>query len=51
MNLRLENERLQNDLNMENQTNMRMMKYQESVNQLNEKKQYKHKGKVGLGYI
>ena len=28
-----------------------MMKYQESMNQLNEKNQYRHKGKVGIGYI
>lgn len=28
-----------------------MMKSQESMNQLNEKTQYRHKGKGGLGYI
>ena len=50
MNLRLENERLQNDLNTKNQTNERMLKYQDYMNQLNEKSQYKQKGKLGIGY-
>ena len=50
INLRTENERLQNDLNIEKKTNERMMKSHESMNQLNEKSQYRHKGKVGLGY-
>ena len=50
MNLRSENERLQNDLNIEKKTYKRMMKSQESMNQLNEKSQYTHKGKVGIGY-
>ena len=36
MNLRLENERLQNDLNSENKLNGRIMKSQENMNQLNE---------------
>ena len=36
---------------MENKTNERMMKSQEIMNQLNKKSQYRHKGKVGLGYI
>ena len=49
MNLRLEDERLQNDLNIEKKTNERMMKSEESMNQLNEKTQYRHKGKAGLG--
>ena len=51
MNLRSENERLQNYLNTKKQTNERMMKSQESMNQFNKKSQYRHKGKVGLGYI
>ena len=51
MNLRSENERLQNDLSIENKTNKRMMKSKERMNQLNEKSKYRHKGKVGLGYI
>ena len=37
MNLRSENERLQNDLNTEKKTNERMMKQQVDMNQLNEK--------------
>ena len=50
MNLRLENERLQNDLNTKSQTNERMMKSQEDINQLKEKSQYRQKGKVEIGY-
>ena len=50
MNLRLENERLQNDLNTEKKTNERMLKSQESMNELNEQNQYRHKGKAGIGY-
>ena len=49
-NLRSENERFQNDLKNERQTNERMMKSQESMNRLNEKSQYRYKGKVGLRY-
>ena len=45
MNLRLENERLQNDLNTEKKTNERMIKYQADMNQLNEKSQYRQKEK------
>ena len=41
MNLRSKNERLQNDLNTENQTNKRMMKSQADMNQLNEKSHYR----------
>ena len=37
VNLWIESERLQNDLNIEKQTNERMMKSQESMNKLNEK--------------
>ena len=37
MNLRLDNDRLQNVLNTENKTNERMMKSQVDMNQLNEK--------------
>ena len=37
MNLRLENERLQNNLNTKKKTNERMMKSQGEMNQLNEK--------------
>ena len=51
MNLRLENEKLQNDLSIENKTNERIIQSQESMNQLNEKSQYRHKGKFGIGYI
>ena len=50
MNLRSENQRLQNDLNIEKKTNERMMKSQAYMNQLNEEIQYKQKGKVGIGY-
>ena len=50
INLRIENERLQNDLSIEKKINERMMKTQENMNQLNEKTQYRHKGKIGLGY-
>ena len=51
MNLRSKNERLQNDLNNEKQTNKRMMKSQEDMNQLNEKSNFKQKGKVGIGCL
>ena len=51
MNLRSENERLQNDLSIEKKKYERMMKSQKSMNQLNEQSQYRHKGKDGLGYI
>ena len=50
MNLRLENERLQNDLNIEKKTNEMMMKSQLDMNQLNEKSQYIQKYKAGIGY-
>ena len=50
MNLRLENERLQNDLNIERKTNERILKSQEDMNQLNEKNLYRKKGKVRIGY-
>ena len=50
MNLRSENERLQNELNSKRQTNERMMKSQADMNQLNEKNLYRQKGKVGIGY-
>ena len=50
MNLRSQNERLQNDLNTKKKTNERMLKYQEDMNQMNEKSQYRYKGKAGLGY-
>ena len=50
INLRLENERLQNDLNTKKKANLRMLKCQENMNQMNEKIQYRHKGKVGIGY-
>ena len=50
MNLMSENERLQNDLNSENQINERMMKSQVDMNQLNEKNLYRWKGKAGIGY-
>ena len=32
------------------QTNERMMKCQEDMNNLNEKNKYRQKGKVGIGY-
>ena len=51
MNLRSKTKRLQNELNIQNQTYERMMKSQESMNQFNEQSQYRHKGKVGIGYI
>ena len=51
MNLRLENERFKNDLNIENQTNERMMNSQEGMNQLSEQSQYRQKGKARIGYI
>ena len=50
VNLRSENERLQNDLNFERQLNERMMKSQVDMNQLNEKNIYRQKGKVVIGY-
>ena len=50
MNLRSENERLQNDLNSKRKINERMMKSQAEMNWLNEKNLYRHKGKVGIGY-
>ena len=50
MNLRSENERLQNGLNTERKTNERMMKSQENMNQLNEKSHYKQNGKARIGY-
>ena len=50
MNLRLENERLQNDLNIKIKNYERMMKSQDIMNWLNEQSQYKHKGKAGIGY-
>ena len=50
MNIRLENERLQNDLNTKTQTNERMMKYQANMNQLNEKNLYRKKGKERIRY-
>ena len=50
MNLRSKNERLQNDLNIEKKKNERMLKSQTKMNQLNEKSQYKHKGKTRIGY-
>ena len=51
MNLRLENERLQNDLNTKKKTNERMMKSQADMNQLNKKIHHRQKGKAGIGYI
>lgn len=48
MNLRFENERFQNDIKFERKINERMMKYQEDVNQLNEKNIYRKKGKQEL---
>ena len=50
MNLRFENERLQNDLNYERKINERMMKSQVDMNQLNELNLYRQKGKQGIGY-
>ena len=50
MNLRSKNERLQNDLNIERQTNERMMKSQADINQLNEQSHYRQKGKARIGY-
>ena len=49
MNLRYENERLQNDLNFERKINERMMKSQIDMNQLNENNLYRQKGKEGIG--
>ena len=51
MNLRSENERLQNDLNTKKKTNEKMMKFQANMNQSNEQSHYRQKGKVGIGYI
>ena len=50
MNLRLQNEIPQNDLNIEKKTYETMMKYKESMNQLNEQNHYRDKGKAGIGY-
>ena len=50
MNLRSKNERLQDDLNIEKKTYERMMRSQESMNQLNEQSQQRHKGKAKIGY-
>ena len=50
MNLRLENERLLNDLKFERKINERMMKSQTDLNQLNEKNLYRKKGKARIGY-
>ena len=50
-NLRLENERLQNDLNTKKKINERMMKSQVDMDQLNEKNHHRQKGKAGIGYI
>ena len=50
MNLRSENERLQNDLNTKRKTNKRMMKSQVDINQLNEKIHYRKKGKAIIEY-
>ena len=50
MKLRLEKERLQNDLDTINQTNERMMKSQVDMNQLNEKSHQRQKGTTRLGY-
>ena len=51
MNPRSENERLQNDIKTEKQTNETMLKFQADVNQLNKLSQYRQKGKAGIGYI
>ena len=51
INLRIENEILHNDLSMEKETNERMMKSQECVNELDRKNQSRHKGTIGLGFI
>ena len=50
MNLRLENERLQNDINSNRKAKERMMKSQANINQLNEQNLYRQKGKLGIGY-
>ena len=50
MNLRSENERLQNDLICERKINERMMKSQVDMNQLNDQNLYKQKGKARIGY-
>lgn len=50
INLRIENDRLKNDLREEKETNERLMRSQESMNQLTKLSQKKHKGKLGLGY-
>ena len=50
MNLRSENEILQNNLDIDKQKNERLMKSQVDMNQLNEKKKYRQKDKVGIGY-
>ena len=49
-NLRTENEILENDLNMEKKTNERMMKSQESMNELDRQIQSRYKSTIGLGY-
>ena len=51
MNIRSENQRLQNDINSKKKTNERMMKSQSDMNWLNGQSQYRKKGKVGIGYI
>ena len=50
MNLRSKNKRLQNNLNTKKKTNERMIKSQAYIDQLNEKIQYRQKGKVRIGY-
>ena len=50
MNLRSENERLQNDLNTKRKTNERMVKSQVDVNQLNEQSHHSQKGKSRIRY-
>ena len=48
MNLRSENERMLNDLNIKRKINERMMKSQEDMNQLNEKSHCKQNEKHEL---
>ena len=50
VNLRTKNFRLQNDLNIEKKTNERMLNSQKNMNRLIEQIQFKHHGKIGLGY-
>ena len=47
--LRIENDKLKNDLREENETNERMMRSKESMNQLTKKTQSRLIGKIGLG--